>query len=191
MKGRNMAEMQKEVWKNVAAGPRHYICFTAIGEQTSRVVQPGRTFTVSPTERRLNQEAVFDAKVDPFRDGTFINVRETEESESDEFESVDSITDKEIEVAVSEAVGGDTERIEGMIRAISGINTASRILEELVVVGEAPSSLVDLAKEKVDELTDKPTGDDGKPIAIGTRDVVSAAVMADTGVKKDWKTKVE
>lgn len=185
-----MAEFEKEVWKNVAAGPRHYICFTAIGEQTSRVVQAGRTFTVSQTERRLNQEAVYDAKVDPFRDGTFIIVRETEDSVADEFESVDSITDKEIEEAVQEAIAGDPERIERMIHAISGINTANRILEE-VVIGDAPSSIVDLAKERVDELTDKPIGGDGEPIAIGTKDVVSAAVMADTGAKKDWKTKVE
>ncbi len=183
--------MQKEVWKNVAAGPRHYICFTAIGEQTNRVVQAGRTFTVSQTERRLNQEAVYDAKVDPFRDGTFIIVRETDDTIIDEFESVDSITDKEIEVAVREAVGGEPERIEGMIAAISGINTANRILEELVVSGDAPSSVVDMAKEKVDELTDRPIGEDGEQIAVGSRDVVTAAVMADTGTKKDWKTKVE
>jgi hypothetical protein len=185
-----MTVFDKEVWKNVAAAPRHYICFTSIGELTSKVVQAGRTFTCTSVERRLNQEAVYDAKVDPFRDGTFILVKETDDTVHDEIESVDSITDQEIEVAVNEAIGGDPVRIDTMLRAVSGINTANRILEELVVQ-DASSSLVNAAKELVDKLTDKPIGDDGNPITIGSREVISTAMMADTGTRKDWKTKVE
>jgi hypothetical protein len=181
----------KEIWKNVAAGPRHYLCLNAIGEQTTKVVQPNRTFTVSVTERRLNQEAVYDPKADPFRDGTFLMVRDTENTESDEIDSPNSVTDDEIEKAVREALGGDPVPVEMMLERIDSINTANRIYEELVAE-DASHNLVEMAKAKVDEFTERPIGNDGEPITVGQRETVTRAVeMAGTGTKKDWKTKVE
>ena len=185
-----MAEITKEIWKNVSAGLRHYIALNAIGEQTSKTVRAGRTFTLTPLERRLNQEAVYDPKVDPFRDGTFLVVKETDDTEMDEILSPNSVTDGEIEDAIREAIGGDPIPIEAMIERIEGINTAQRIYEEAVAM-DAPASVVEHAKAKVESLEERPTGVDGQPIAVGERDVVTAAVMADTGTKKDWKTKIE
>lgn len=185
-------QVTKEIWKNASAGLRHYIALSAIGEQISRTVNAGRTFTITPLERRLNQEAVYDAKVDPFRDGTFLMVRETDDTVMDEIESPNSVTDAEIEAAVQEAVGGDTVPIEAMIEKVGGINTAQRIYEETVAM-DAPGSIIEMAKKKVESLEERPTGLDGETLVVGERDVVTAAAMADTGKAADskWKTKIE
>ena len=185
-------KVTKEIWKNASAGLRHYIALSAIGEQISKTVNAGRTFTISPIERRLNQEAVYDSKVDPFRDGTFLLVRETDDTELDEIESPNSVTDDEIEAAVREAIGGDTVPIEAMIAKVGGINTAQRIYEE-TVAADAPGSVIELARKKVESLEERPTGMDGEPLVVGERDVVTAAAMADTGKASDakWKTKIE
>jgi hypothetical protein len=185
-------EVKKEIWKNASAGLRFYIALTAIGEQTTKTVNSGRTFTISALERRLNQEAVYGKEVDPFRDGTFLLVRQADDTEQDEIESPNSVTDAEIETAVREAMGGDSVAIEMMIERVGGINTAQRIYEE-AVAADAPGSVIELAKAKVESLEERPVGVDGKPIAVGERDVVTAAAMADTGKssKQDWKTKIE
>ena len=182
----------KEIWKNVSAGLRHYIALDVIGNQTSKTVKAGRTFTITQMERRLNQEAVYDAKVDPFRDGTYLIVKDTEDTVTDEIESPNSVTDGEIEAAVRESIGGDTVPIEAMLSRVGGINTAQRIYEEAVAM-DAPASVVEMAKTKVESLEERPTGVDGRTIAVGERDVVTAAVMADTGkgTNDQWKTKVE
>lgn len=178
----------KEIWKNVSPGLRHYIALNAIGEQTSKNVGAGRTFTITAMERRLNQEAVYDPSVDPFRDGTFLNVKATDDTVEDEIESPDSVTDAEIQLVLQEAIGGDAVPYEAMLARIGGINTATRIFEEAVAM-DVPQSLVDLAREKMESLEELPIGTDGEPVPTATREVVGA-VEGGKPVKQ-WTTRIE
>lgn len=172
-----MVQLDREVWKNVSPGLRHYITLDPIGNQTSTTVQPGRTFTITPLERQLNQQAVYDPKADLFRNGTFVLVKETEDTLTDEIVSPNSVSDAEIEEAVHEALAGDPVRVELMLERVSSTTTAQRILEELVLQ-DAPQSLVELAKEIVDKFEDKPIGPDGERMNIVERETVMSQEIA-------------
>lgn len=170
-----MAQVAKELWRNVTAGVRHYIKLDPIGNQTHGVVQPGKTFTISPIERRLNQEAAYADKADLFRNGTFILVEGSEQTSEEEIESINSITDAQIVAAVEAALGGNNQPIEAMIRAVDSYVTCQRIVEELVVQ-DARQSLVDAAKRRLSDLTDRPLGPDGKPMQIAEREVIDSSI---------------
>jgi hypothetical protein len=141
--------VEKELWKNVAPGLRYYMILDVMGNQTHAVVQPGRTFSISPLERQLNQSAAYDPKADLFRNGTFVIVKKSGETIADEIESPNSISDQEIEDAVAELLGGDSVPIELMLERVSSAVTAQRLLEEL--------------------------GPDGQPMAVVERETISSS----------------
>lgn len=162
---------QRELWKNVSPGLRYYIRLDPIGNQTHGLVQAGKTFTISDVERQLNQETAHDSDADLFRNGTFVLVRPTDDTELDEVESVNSLSDKDIELAVSEMLADDSVPLELMMETVTSAVTAERILEELVIQ-DAPQSWVDKSKELVRQHTDFPLGSDGKPMEVIEREVI-------------------
>jgi hypothetical protein len=172
-----MAQLDREVWKNVSPGLRYYITLDPIGNQTSMTVQAGRTFTITPLERQMNQQAAYDPKADLFRNGTFVMIKPTDDTNEDEVESPDSLSDGEIEEAVHQALAGETVPIELMLERVTSVTTAQRILEELVLQ-DAKQSLVEQAKLKVDEFEDKPIGPDGEPMDIVERETVMSQEVA-------------
>jgi hypothetical protein len=163
--------VERELWKNVSPGLRYYIVLDAIGNQTFGLAQPGRTFTITPLERQLSQQAAHDSKADLFRNGTFVLIKDTEDTVVEEITSPDSVTDGEIETAVAEALAGDTVPIEAMIERTSSVVTGQRILEELVLQ-DAAQSLVNAAKAKIESVTDRPVGPDGEPMKVVERESV-------------------
>lgn len=162
---------QRELWKNVSSGLRYFIKLDPIGNQTHGLVQAGKTFTISDIERQLNQETAHDATADLFRNGTFVLVKPTKNTVEDEVESVNSLTDDGIELAVSEMLGDDSVPLELMMETVTSAVTAERILEELVSQ-DAPQSWVDKSKELVRAHTDYPLGSDGKPMEVIEREVI-------------------
>jgi hypothetical protein len=162
---------KKELWKNVSPGLRYYLRLDPIGNQTHGVVQAGKTFTISDVERQLNQEIAHDPKADLFRNGTFVLVKPTKNTIEDEVESVNSLSDHEIETAVSEMLGDDEVPLDLMMETVTSAVTAERILEELVIQ-DAPQSWVDRAKVLIKEHTDYPIGQDGKPMEVVEREVI-------------------
>ncbi len=162
---------QRELWKNVSPGLRYFIKLDPIGNQTHGLVQAGKTFTISDIERQLNQEMAAEATADLFRNGTFVLVKPTEDTELDEVESVNSLSDNDIEVAVSEMLGDDTVPLELMMETVTSAVTAERILEELVMQ-DAPQSWITKSKELVKQHTDFPIGSDGKPMEVVEREVI-------------------
>lgn len=174
--------VEKELWKNVAPGLRYYITIDALGNKSHNVVQPGRTFSISPTERRLNQDAAYETKADLFRNGTFVMLKETDDTVTDEIESPNSISDGEIETAAAEALGGDTVPYEAMLARTSSAVTAQRILEE-AVLQDLPTSLVQAAKDKVEEFAERPIGPDGKPMQIVERETMAAPEIDPEGFR--------
>lgn len=165
--------IQRELWRNVSPGLRYYITMDALGNQTHGLVQPGRTFTITPIERQLNQQAAHAPRADMFRNGTFVLIKETDDTITDEIASPNSISDSEIERAVAEAIAGDTIPFEAMLERLSSAVTGQRILEE-VVLQDAPQSLVVQVKDKIEGITDQeaPVGADGKPMKVVQRESI-------------------
>lgn len=149
-------EQKVEIWKNVSGGLRYYTGLDPMGRETTKLVQAGRTFSVSPLERQLNQQAVADPKFDLFTNGNFILIEEAAETIPEEVESPNSLSDSEIEQLVAQAKAGDSVPLEAAIERATSVMTAQRILEEMVLNDCVPS-LTDLAKAKVEQLIDKPT----------------------------------
>lgn len=166
----------RELWRNVSPGLRYYITMDALGNQTHGVVQPGRTFTITPLERQLNQQASHSTKADLFRNGTFVLVQKTDETVEDEIDSPNSLADDDIERAVSIAIAeDDTVAFEAMVARMSSVVTGQRILEE-VVLQDAPQSMVNAVKEKIEEISeaDLPIGPDGEPQKVIERENIPA-----------------
>lgn len=162
---------QRELWKNVSPGLRYFLKLDPLGMQTHGLVQAGKTFTISDLERQLNQEIAHDAGADLFRNGTFVLIKPTDDTIEDEVQSVNSLSDQEIESAVAEMLGDDDVPLELMMETVTSAVTAERILEELVMQ-DAPQSWVDRSKVLIKEHTDFPIGQDGKPMEIVEREVI-------------------
>ena len=176
----------REIWKNVTPGLRYYIEMDPLGRQTHGLVQAGRTFTITPLERQINQQAAASPEMDMFRNGTFVLVQPTDDTIEDEVMSPNAISDGEIEVAVHEALAGDEEAIQEILDRVSSSVTAQRVLEELVVQ-DGPTSLVEAAKAKVDEYTERPIGPDGKPMDIVERETVQEPVASTAAAFSEQK----
>lgn len=137
-----MADPQNvEIWKNTANGPRWYTVFDTQGREVAKTVQGGRTFTVTVFERRVNQDKVALPELDAFRNGTFILVRESSETDEREVESPNAKTDSELEQIVNETLA-DPSYIDGVLQEVSSTATLHRLLEFLVA-DDAPSSAID------------------------------------------------
>jgi len=162
---------QKELWKNVSSGLRYYIRLDPLGNQTHGLVQAGKTFTIGALERQLNQEIAHDSEADLFRNGTFVLIKQTKDTIADEVESVNSISDQEIEEAVHQLLAEDPVPLELMMERVTSQVTAQRILEE-VIVQDVPQSYVDKAKELVEKYMDYPIGTDGQPMKVVEREVI-------------------
>ena len=135
-----------EVWKNTAAGMRWYSVIDRQGREAGRTVYGGRTFTLTPFDRQINQEHAASAGQDLFRNGTFVLIRPAETTIEDEIRSSDSFTDAELSSLVHEVLAKN-KTIEQAIYPINSPVTLGRLLEQLVLE-EAPKSMIGPVKEK-------------------------------------------
>lgn len=142
-----MEQQSVEVWKNTAAGPRHFIFFDRLGHETSQLVRGGSTFTITTFARQINQQRAATANLDAFRNGTLVLIKAGEDTEKDEIESSDSFTDNELLSLVHEIMAKNVA-IEAAIVTIESPITLDR-LREALVMEEAPMEVVDVVKNKV------------------------------------------
>lgn len=142
-----------EVWVNTAAGMRWYKALDVRGQEVSKVVQGGRTFTLTILERQLNQEIV-DPSVDMFRDGTFVLRKPSENTDTEEVRSPNSFTHEEIDELVREIVHGDIGPA-AIVADITSVVALDRVYEALVVEG-ADKAVTDVVKQRKAELSPEP-----------------------------------
>ena len=64
-----------EIWRHSGAGRVFLTKFNAAGTETSVAVGGGKTVTLTPQERRLNQDRCASDKLDFFKNGTLVPVR--------------------------------------------------------------------------------------------------------------------
>jgi hypothetical protein len=142
---------QLELWKNTAAGMRWYISVDIRGQQKGKTVQGGRTFTLSTFERQINQELAASPQQDLFRNGTFVLARSSDDTNEEEVQSPNALTDQEIETIVQDVVFGDL-KIDDVIAEIDSGVTLFRLYEAFTLEEKTPSRVKAAVKKKRDSL---------------------------------------
>lgn len=146
-KGYGMSDKDKlEVWKNTTAGLRWCEVTDRQGRQTTRLVKGGRTFTITPFERQLNQDAAAEPELDHFRNGTFILIKKAVDTDMAEIESPDSLTDAEILGTVHELMAKNMT-VSQALKGIKSPVALQRIYERAVAE--------DISKSQIDEIKDR------------------------------------
>lgn len=135
-----------EVWKNTAAGMRWMKVIDRQGRETGKTVMGGRTFTITTFDRQVNQDTAAEPELDHFRNGTFVLVKESVDTNQDEVASSDSLTDAELATTVHEILAKNVTAEQAIFKISSPV-TLGRLLEALVVE-DAPKSAIDTVKAK-------------------------------------------
>lgn len=136
-----------EVWKNETAGMRWVKVTDRLGKETTRVVQSGKVFTITPFDRQINQDSFAVPEQDLFRNGTFVLVKQAEDTNMDEIESPDSLTDSEVQGIVYDILAENLTG-EQAIRKITSPIALNRILTALVLEDDVPQSSIDAVRDK-------------------------------------------
>lgn len=134
-----------EVWKNVGAGMCWVTVFNPLGAEVSKNVRGGQTFTLSITERRVNQYSAANSELDLFRNGRFLLLKPSDDTVMDEIESPQSLTDDEI-IDIVHQVIHTPEIIDRVLARITSPTTINRLMEEMVVGADLPGSVIDKVK---------------------------------------------
>ncbi len=130
----DQAPKQVEVWKNMSKGMRWYTRFDIAGRETDGKVMGGRTFTLTPFERQINQEKAATPELDLFRNGTFLLVREADDTVKEEIRSSDSMTQNEIESKVLEVMA-DPDQLDVVLAEMKSPVTLDRFHEFAIAHG--------------------------------------------------------
>lgn len=144
-----------EVWKNVARGFSWITKIAPNGSEMAEVVHAGRIFTITPYERQINQWKAATPEQDLFRNGRFLLVQAAEETNHDEIESVESMTDAELaEIALMSI--DDPEIIDERLRNIKSAVTLTRLLDTYEQYDKVPEKVIKKTKEALKEVRGGP-----------------------------------
>lgn len=174
----DQAPQNIEVWKNVTKGMRWFTRFNMQGVETDGRVQGGRTFTLTPFERQVNQEKAANNELDLFRNGTFIMVRGANDTIEEEIRSSSSLTQSELsDLAVQ--VLAEPDDLEGILADIGpSIPTLDRF-KEFLIAHEAPAGAIEKVEKAFYEAEN--TGDRALKQPVVRRRVVGASEVVETG----------
>ena len=139
-----------EVWRNNANGSRWYHVFDPTGREVTKIAHPRKSFTLTTFERQINQSKAADPSMDLFRNGTFTLQKAADETDVEEFSSPDALTDIEINELVCHIIN-NPKSVAKILAPLKSSVTCNRIYESLVVE-DAPKSVVEAAKAKVDSF---------------------------------------
>lgn len=143
-------EDRMETWLNTSMGFKWYKCFNAQGIETTKVVQGGKTFTVTTLERQINQEAS-SPNQDLFRNGTFVLKRASADTQVEETESPNALTDGQIEEIQRDATYGNL-KLDGYLAQIDSPVTLSRLYEAFVLDEASKTADVAAIKARISEV---------------------------------------
>lgn len=142
--------VEVEVWQNVSLGSKWYKCFDVRGQVTTKVVRGGKTFTLSPLERQMNQESAANPKQSLFLNGTFVLRRPAEATDMAELASPEALTDEQLNDIVRDVMFAELDITE-LIGELQSEVTLQRLHEKLIVE-DAKKSVIDLVKARLDHL---------------------------------------
>jgi hypothetical protein len=136
-----------EVWKNTAAGMRWIQAINRQGFKEGQTIRGGRTFTVTPFNRQINQDSVASPEQDAFRNGTFVLVKAAKDTNQNEIESPDSLTDSEVLALVYEVIGNSLS-VEEALKGINSPIALTRIHEQFILQDDVPKKTLDYVKSR-------------------------------------------
>ena len=173
----DQAPQNIEVWKNVTKGMRWFTRFNVQGAETDGRVQGGRTFTLTPFERQVNQEKAATNELDLFRNGTFILVRGANDTVKEEIASPNSLTQSDLsDLAVQ--VLAEPQDLDGILLEIGASHSTLDRFKEFLIAHEAPTSAI----EKVDTALYKAEsqGDRALKQPVVRRKIIGASEVVET-----------
>jgi hypothetical protein len=116
-----------ETWSNTSPSLVHLIKIGEYGKRETELVYGGRLFSLTPQERRLNQSSCFDAKNDPFTNGTFKPIALVEdEPDTERLRSNPNVLDDD---GVTEIFALTGEAFSQRLIAITNPTAVNRLIE--------------------------------------------------------------
>ncbi len=145
-----------EIWRNVGNGLTWVMVLNPQGGEVTKEVRGGQTFTIKPFDRQMNQYQAATPGQDMFRNGRLILIKAATDTELDEIESAESLTDQEILDIVHNSIKAPNT-INRVLGKIKSPTTLLRLQEELLLEDEIPQGVADKVKQaiKVAEGRDK------------------------------------
>lgn len=140
-----------ELWRNVSAGRVFLKQFNQRGELVDHLINGGKTFNISPKERRINQEMAATEELDVFSNGMLSPVKliETEEDTAAIANNPNLMAESEM----SEIFSGHHKTFAKRVADISNPVTLQRLLEVAASDDvDAKVSQVDLIKARLEEV---------------------------------------
>lgn len=146
-----MTTDERETWKN-STGARIYVLvndpFTP-GKMDQRLISPGAEFSITPLERKRNEEV--SPIVNPFKNG-FLSPVELVETAAD-FEALQSEPNVRSDSELAELLGQHANKLKAELASIDSY----RLVERMIEMADAGSVDVSVAKmkalqERLDEI---------------------------------------
>jgi len=168
---------QVEIWRSKSRGLCSIKVLDIMGRESDKLIRGEKTFTITSSERQMNQWAAATPEQDMFRNGMFVLVKPTADTNMEEISSADSWTDDEIEDFVMQTIGsieaGDDVSVEfgKIVGSLSSVVTLNRFKEE--------AAAQDLDPKLRDEIAAKI-----KAVDPGRAEVASRVVVDDRNVTK-------
>ena len=144
-----MAEAREtlEIWKNTTHGMRWCKFHDRSGHENTRIVNSKRTFSITPLDRQLNQDIAATPEQDLFRNGTFELVKEAEDTNMDEIQSPDALTENEV-IALSVETLAYPDRVDFFLKDIKSPVALNRVLDQYVA-DDVSKEAIDYVKMKI------------------------------------------
>lgn len=117
------------------------------------LILPGRTFAITPEDRRLNATLIGDTRKDPFQNGRFSlqAAVETAEDVEELRSNPNTISQSEIEQLF---VGGNMKQFNAQIAKITSVDAIQRVLDYANSSGAAQAR-IDAVQARFDEIRPK------------------------------------
>lgn len=116
-----------ETWQNAGRGRVVVKKFSYSGKLADHIVKSQAKITLTPHERRLNQEWAIDEKLDPFQNGTFMPVRLVETAE--DLDQIQSNPNLMTEDEMRELLGKHFKQLEARLADVQSETVVRRMRE--------------------------------------------------------------
>ena len=181
-----------EAWHYTARGKLYLQMYTGKhGDVQYRRIDGGRTFHLSPAERHLNSDPIRDPKKDPFKNGTCIPLRLTDETPAEDREQIESnpasLTDEQI-IALFSTKKGQEDRLPEMLASIDNPTVLERIAD-LAVQADLPPSKTGPIKARLEEIDPGVAGE--RVLVPAANEIDSADIYGDTAPPASRMTQAE
>ena len=171
----SVIQHEVEIWRSKSRGLCSVKVLDVMGRESDKLIRGEKTFTITATERQMNQWAAATPEQDMFRNGMFVLIKPAKDTNMEEISSPDSWTDDEIEDFIMQVDGSEKideeHQFDKVIESLSSIVTLNRFKEEAAAQG-----LDSELRQNIDAKI--------KEVDPGRADVASRIVVDDRNVTR-------